>query len=135
MARRSIHPIDHYVGARIRMRRHMLDVTQAQLADALGLTFQQVQKYEKGSNRVSASKLQQISHILKVSVPFFFEGAPAVAGQPKGRTPAAVPIFVIEFLTSRDGLALARAYSRIEDPQTRRRVVALIEQIAAQFNN
>ena len=76
MARRSANPIDKYVGARIRMRRLMLHMSQTRLSDGLGLTFQQVQKYENGANRVGASRLQQISTILQVPVAFFFEGAP-----------------------------------------------------------
>jgi transcriptional regulator with XRE-family HTH domain len=80
MPRSAINPTDKHVGARVRMRRLMLDMSQSQLGNALGLTFQQVQKYEKGSNRVSASRLQHISQILQVPVPFFFEGAPAASG-------------------------------------------------------
>ena len=76
MTRTAINPIDKHVGNRLRMRRRMLDKSQTDLANALGLTFQQVQKYEKGRNRISASRLQQISQILQVPVPFFFEGAP-----------------------------------------------------------
>jgi transcriptional regulator with XRE-family HTH domain len=77
MPRSAINPTDRHVGSRVRMRLLMLDMSQTDLADALGLTFQQVQKYEKGSNRISASRLQHISQILQVPVPFFFEGAPA----------------------------------------------------------
>jgi DNA-binding XRE family transcriptional regulator len=72
MPRRAINPTDKYVGSRVRMRRLMLDMSQTDIANALGLTFQQVQKYEKRSNRISASRLQQISQILQVPVPFFF---------------------------------------------------------------
>src|SRR4249920_3037975 len=75
-------PIDKHVGSRVRMRRLMLDMSQTDLGDALGLTFQQVQKYEKGANRVGASRLQHLSQILQVPVPFFFEGAPASIGRP-----------------------------------------------------
>src|ERR1700726_1701293 len=80
MPRSAINPTDKHVGSRVRMRRLMLDMSQSDLANALGLTFQQVQKYEKGSNRVSASRLQHLSQILQVPVPFFFEGAPAATG-------------------------------------------------------
>src|SRR5262245_44374023 len=73
--RKAPNPIDQHVGSRMRMRRHMLAMSQAKLGDALGLTFQQVQKYEKGANRIGASRLEQISHILQVPVAFFFEGA------------------------------------------------------------
>jgi len=134
MPRRSIHPIDTYVGARIRMRRHMLGMTQTALANALGLTFQQVQKYEKGTNRVSASKLQQIGEALKVPAPFFFEGAPGAGGAKRGAAPA-IPVFAVEFLTSRDGVALAKAFGKIRDPKVRHRLVALIERIAQQFRS
>jgi transcriptional regulator with XRE-family HTH domain len=75
MPKRAPNPIDKHVGSRVRMRRLKLNMSQTDLGNALGLTFQQVQKYEKGSNRVSASRLQHISQILQVPVPFFFEGA------------------------------------------------------------
>ena len=76
MPRGALNPIDKHVGSRVRMRRLMLDMSQTQLGDALGITFQQIQKYEKGANRISASRLQHISQILQVPVPFFFDGAP-----------------------------------------------------------
>ena len=81
MAKKAPNPIDKHVGSRVRMRRMMLGMSQEKLGDALGLTFQQVQKYEKGTNRIGASRLQQISQILQVPVAFFFEGAPIVAGE------------------------------------------------------
>ena len=76
MAKKAPNPIDKHVGSRVRMRRMMLGMSQEKLGDALDLTFQQVQKYEKGSNRIGASRLQQVSQILQVPVAFFFEGAP-----------------------------------------------------------
>src|SRR5262245_1972443 len=76
MSQRAFSPTDKHVGGRVRMRRLMLHISQTQLGDALGITFQQIQKYENGANRVSASRLQHISQILQVPVPFFFEGAP-----------------------------------------------------------
>ena len=87
MVKKAPNPVDKHVGGRVRMRRMMLDMSQEKLGDALGLTFQQVQKYEKGANRVSASRLQHISDILRVPVPFFFEGGPARArtDQKQGR--------------------------------------------------
>src|SRR5260370_32842470 len=97
MRKGPLNPIDKHVGSRLRMRRLMLDMSQAEVADALGLTFQQVQKYEKGSNRVSASRLQHLSQILQVPVPFFFEGAPAVFGiskAAKGTVEAPSPSYV-----------------------------------------
>ena len=80
MAKKTPNPIDKHVGSRVRMRRMMLSMSQEKLGDALGLTFQQVQKYEKGTNRIGASRLQQISNILQVPVSFFFEGAPNMPG-------------------------------------------------------
>ena len=80
MAKKAPNPTDKHVGARVRMRRMMLGMSQEKLGDALGLTFQQVQKYEKGANRIGASRLQQIAHILQVPVSFFFDGAPNAPG-------------------------------------------------------
>src|SRR3972149_1752114 len=80
MAKKAPNPIDKHVGSRVRMRRMMLSMSQEKLGDALGLTFQQVQKYEKGTNRIGASRLQAIANILQVPVSFFFEGAPHVPG-------------------------------------------------------
>src|SRR5262252_9255692 len=98
--------IDQHVGSRVRMRRLMLAMSQEKLGGALGLTFQQVQKYEKGANRIGASRLQQISHILQVPVAFFFEGAPTPVGQPDGAEAAPSPTYVSDFLATSDGLAL-----------------------------
>src|SRR5712671_5119043 len=103
--------IDKHVGSRVRMRRLMLGMSQEKLGDELGITFQQVQKYEKGTNRISASRLHHISHILQVSVPFFFEGVPHVPGQPKGSGVALSPDYVTDFLASSDGLVLTKAFT------------------------
>jgi transcriptional regulator with XRE-family HTH domain len=130
MAKKSPNPIDKHVGSRVRMRRMMLSMSQEKLGKALGLTFQQVQKYEKGTNRISASRLQHLSHILQVSVPFFFEGAPHVPGQPKGIGVAPSPKYVTDFLATRDGLALTKSFTRIKEPKLRRRIVNLVEEIA-----
>jgi transcriptional regulator with XRE-family HTH domain len=130
MTNKLINPIDTHVGSRVRMRRLMLGLSQTKLADAIGLTFQQVQKYEKGTNRVSASRLQQICDVLQVQVPFFFEGAPLAPGQGAGNSAEPSPAYLTEFLASRDGLALTKAFMRIEEPNMRRRIVALVEQIA-----
>jgi transcriptional regulator with XRE-family HTH domain len=130
MAKKPLNPIDKHVGSRVRMRRMMLDMSQTKLGEALGITFQQVQKYEKGTNRVSASRLQHISHILQVPVPFFFEGAPDVPGQSKGNGATPSPEYVTAFLASNDGLALIKALTRIKKPELRRRIVDLVEEIA-----
>src|SRR5271163_457324 len=127
-------PIDKHVGSRVRMRRLMLDMSQTDVADALGLTFQQVQKYEKGSNRIGASRLQHISQILQVPVPFFFEGAPTASGvrqAAKGTADAPSPAYVTDFLATSDGLSLVKAFMCIEDPKLRRSIVRLVEEIAA----
>jgi transcriptional regulator with XRE-family HTH domain len=99
--------VDRHVGSRVRMRRMMLGIGQEKLGDVLGLTFQQVQKYEKGVNRVSASRLQHMSQILQVPVPFFFEGGAEEA--------PGVPTYVNEFLATSDGVALTKAFTRIGD--------------------
>lgn len=133
MAKKAPNPIDKHVGSRVRMRRMMLGMSQEKLGDALGLTFQQVQKYEKGTNRIGASRLQQISHILQVPVSFFFEGAPTLPGQEAmgaGMEEAPSPAYVSDFLATSDGLALTKAFMRIKNAKLRRRIVDLVEQIA-----
>jgi transcriptional regulator with XRE-family HTH domain len=131
MAKKAPNPTDKHVGARVRMRRMMLGMSQEKLGDALGLTFQQVQKYEKGANRIGASRLQQISQILQVSVSFFFEGAPSAPGlQTDGLAEAPSPAYVADFLATSDGLALTKAFMGIKDAKLRRRIVDLVEQIA-----
>jgi transcriptional regulator with XRE-family HTH domain len=131
MAKKAPNPTDKHVGARVRMRRMMLGMSQEKLGDALGLTFQQVQKYEKGANRIGASRLQQISHILQVPVSFFFDGAPNVPGQPEGLTEAPSPAYVSDFLATSDGLALTKAFMGIKNAKLRRQIVNLVEQIAS----
>src|ERR1700757_1188191 len=131
MAKKAPNPIDKHVGSRVRMRRMMLGMSQEKLGDALALTFQQVQKYEKGTNRIGASRLQQISHILQVPVAFFFEGAPILHPlQHDGMHEAPSPAYVSDFLATSDGLALTKAFMRIKEPKLRRRIVDLVEQIA-----
>jgi len=130
MVKKTPNPTDKHVGSRVRMRRMMLSMSQEKLGDSLGLTFQQVQKYEKGTNRIGASRLQQISNILQVPVSFFFEGAPDGQGATGGFGEAPSPAYVSDFLATSDGLALTRAFMRIEDPKLRRKIVDLVEQIA-----
>jgi transcriptional regulator with XRE-family HTH domain len=124
---KTANPIDAHVGSRLRMRRLMLGMSQEKLGEAFGLTFQQVQKYEKGMNRISASRLQQASQILDVSVPFFFEGAPG--GHELSKT-APSPAYVNEFVSSDDGLRLIKAFMRIARPAVRHRIVDLVQEIA-----
>jgi len=109
------------------MRRLMLDMTQTDLADGLGLTFQQVQKYEKGANRIGASRLQHIADILQVPISFFFDGA-IDTGEFKAIDPKS--LFVSDFLASSEGVALVKAYMKIKDAKLRRCIVQLVEQIS-----
>jgi len=110
------------------MRRLMIKMTQEKLAAQLGLTFQQVQKYEKGVNRISASRLREMSHVLQVPVQFFFDGLPEVkGGSGKDRRDSSQK-FVHDFLASSDGLALARAFTRLKSSKLRRRIVQLVKE-------
>src|SRR5436190_23724934 len=111
MAKKAPNPTDKHVGARVRMRRMMLGMSQEKLGDALGLTFQQVQKYEKGANRIGASRLQQISNILQVPVSFFFEGAPQAPGHTAGVLAEALsPAYDLDFLVTSYGHSLDKAF-------------------------
>jgi transcriptional regulator with XRE-family HTH domain len=130
MAKKTPNPTDKHVGSRVRMRRMMLSMSQEKLGDALSLTFQQVQKYEKGTNRIGASRLQQIAHILQVPVSFFFEGGPDHGGDVAADAPS--PAYVADFLSTSDGLTLTKAFMRIKDPKLRRRIVDLVQQIAGE---
>ncbi|MEW6766586.1 MAG: helix-turn-helix transcriptional regulator [Pseudomonadota bacterium] len=131
MTAKAPNPVDKYVGSRVRMRRIMLGMSQEKLGDSLGLTFQQVQKYEKGTNRIGASRLQQIAEILQVPVSFLFEGGPAGAMVDGGMSEAPSPTYVSDFLATAEGLALARAFTSIADPKLRRSIVDLVEQMAS----
>ena len=131
MSVKAPNPVDKYVGSRIRMRRIMLGMSQEKLGESLGLTFQQIQKYEKGTNRVGASRLQQISEILQVPVSFLFEGGPGGSINANGVSEAPSPAYVSDFLATSEGLALTRAFTRISDSKLRRSIVDLVEQIAA----
>jgi transcriptional regulator with XRE-family HTH domain len=131
MSTKAPNPVDKYVGSRVRMRRIMLGMSQEKLGEALGLTFQQVQKYEKGTNRVGASRIQQISEILQVPVSFLFEGGPSGTTSPDGFSEGTSPAYVSDFLATSEGLALTRAFTRITDAKLRRSIVEMVEQIAA----
>ena len=114
VAKKVPKPVDMYVGNQVRTRRLMLGMSQEKLGHALGLTFQQVQKYEKGTNRMGSSRLQQIANILQVPVMFFFEGAPNQT-KPDGKVPS--PNYVSDFLATADGLALTKAFMKIKTPR------------------
>ncbi len=131
MTKKSPNPIDKHVGSRVRMRRMMISMSQEKLGEKLGITFQQIQKYEKGTNRVGASRLQQIANVLGVPVGFFFEGAPNVDASTGGFSESASPAYVSDFLATSDGLALTKAFMKITDSKVRRRIVDLAEALAA----
>jgi transcriptional regulator with XRE-family HTH domain len=130
-------PIDRHVGSRVRMRRVMLGMSQEKLGDSLGLTFQQVQKYEKGTNRIGASRLQQISRTLDVPPAFFFEGAPMLDAVPReeatqqiGVAEEASSSYVSDFLSTSEGLHLNMAFARIQDAKVRKRIIDLVVALA-----
>ncbi len=128
---RGPNPIDVHVGSRIRLRRQLMKMSQEKLGDELGVTFQQVQKYERGANRVGASRLYRLSRVLEVPVQFFFEGLgekSTLTGMAEGdQTP-----IVYDFIQSPDGMSLAEAFSRIRDAKVRRRVLELVRTLAAE---
>lgn len=125
-------PTDIYVGSRIRLRRNMLGMSQENLGEKLGITFQQIQKYEKGTNRVGASRLQAISQILNVPVSFFFEDFPSQdGGSGKGFAEDASPSFGLDFVTSPEGLQLNRAFVKIADVKVRRKIIELVKTLAS----
>jgi transcriptional regulator with XRE-family HTH domain len=132
MTKKSPNPIDKHVGSRVRMRRMMVNMSQEKLGEKLGITFQQIQKYEKGTNRIGASRLQQIANVLGVPVGFFFEGAPVPDSSAKGFSEAASPAYVSDFLATSDGLALTKAFMKVTDSKVRRRIVDLVEAMAAE---
>ncbi|CAD5283839.1 Uncharacterized HTH-type transcriptional regulator Smed_0045 [Bosea sp. 62] len=129
MLKKVPNPIDRHVGSRVRMRRMLAGVSQERLGEALGLTFQQVQKYEKGTNRISASRLQQISKMLGVPVAFFFDGAPADDSIGEGFADASATTYVADFLATSEGVQLTKAFVRIKSPRVRRRIVDLVESL------
>lgn len=135
MVKKEPNPIDVHVGNRVRLRRMLVGLSQEKLGEQLGLTFQQIQKYEKGSNRVSASRLYQIAEILSVPVQFFFDDVPddvagsgngaAGFGEASGGTGA-----IMDFLNSPEGFQLSKAFSQIPDPAVRRRLIDLVKALA-----
>ena len=136
MAGKKPNPVDQHVGSRVRLRRMLLGMSQERLGQSIGITFQQVQKYEKGVNRIGASRLFQISEILDVPVQFFFEEAPHVDGRrAPGMAEANSETFILEFLNSREGLELNRAFVKIADPKVRRSVVNLVRSLSATSDN
>lgn len=129
--KKSPGPVDKHVGSRVRMRRILVGMSQEKLGEALSLTFQQIQKYEKGTNRIGASRLQQIAQVLGVPVTYLFEGAPqerTVGDGSFAETPQTDYSF--DLLSTPDGVQLAKAFMSIEDAKLRRRVVDLVNTLA-----
>jgi len=127
--KKQANPIDAQVGNRVRLRRMLIGMSQEKLGELLGLTFQQVQKYEKGVNRIGAGRLYQVANILGVQIGYFYEGVierePDTAVGPEDSAPP-----VIEFLSSGEGLHLSLAFMKIRDPKVRRRVLDLVKSLA-----
>jgi transcriptional regulator with XRE-family HTH domain len=122
--------VDKHVGSRVRMRRMLISMSQEKLGAALGLTFQQVQKYEKGTNRIGASRLQQIGSVLGVPVDYFFDGAPQMEAIEGGFAEAPGSGYVADFLSTGEGIQLMKAFIGIKNSAVRRRLVDLVESIA-----
>jgi transcriptional regulator with XRE-family HTH domain len=133
---RRANPMDVHVGTRVRLRRMLLGMSQEKLGEHLGLTFQQVQKYEKGVNRIGASRLFELAKVLGVPVQFFYDEAPAGthshAELAAGFAESPSESYVVEFLGSRDGLELNKAFARIKDPRVRRTIVDLVRSLAGE---
>ncbi len=123
-------PIDIHVGAMVRLKRNMLGMSQEKLGESLGVTFQQVQKYEKGTNRISASKMQEIAKILKTPVSFFFETGSDAAVEQSGFADGESSNYVVDFLSSSEGMQLSIAFSKIKDPKVRKKIIDLVRSLA-----
>jgi len=121
---KKANPIDAQVGNRVRIRRMLIGMSQEKLGDLLGLTFQQVQKYEKGVNRIGAGRLFEIARILGVPIDFFYDGVASA----ESASAAAPP--VMEFVSSGEGLQLSLAFMKIRDPKVRKRVLDLVKSLA-----
>ena len=123
-------PIDKHVGARLKMRRVIVGLSQSKLGEALGITFQQIQKYEKGSNRIGASRLQELARVLNVPPAFFFEGAPSGSARASGFAETDSSSRVADFLSTAEGLQLNRSFALIRDPKVRKRILDLVSSLA-----
>ncbi len=125
---RGANPIDAYVGARVRLRRTLLGMSQEKLADALGLTFQQIQKYERGMNRIGASNLYKISQVLHVPVSYFFDDMPENLTETSDRKQVE-ELFNTRHVGRRETVNLVRYFYQVPDPDTRLRLIALMERL------
>ncbi|MEQ1578781.1 MAG: helix-turn-helix transcriptional regulator [Hyphomicrobium sp.] len=131
---RRANAMDVHVGTRVRLRRMLLGMSQEKLGEQLGLTFQQVQKYEKGVNRIGAGRLHELGQVLGVSVQFFYDQAPGGMVE-HGFADQPADSYVVDFLSSREGLELNKAFVRIADPRVRRSVLDLVRSLAGESEN
>ncbi len=129
------HPVDVHVGRRVRMRRKLLGMSQTKLGEAIGLTFQQIQKYERGTNRIGSSRLVDLCRALDVPISFFFEDMPAAVASSSlahgGGMAEESSHYKLDPMAKQESLALVRAYYRIPDPNVRKRLSELTKAIAA----
>lgn len=132
MMKKSPNLVDKHVGGRVRMRRLLVGMSQEKLGEALGLTFQQVQKYEKGTNRIGASRLLKIASILGVPVAYFYEGLPHEDVAQEGFSEPPTPAYMTDFLSTQEGVQLMKAFVRIKNPRVRRSVVDLVKELAGE---
>lgn len=135
MAKKQPSSIDAHVGSRVRLRRMLIGMSQEKLGELLGLTFQQVQKYEKGANRIGASRLYDISNILNVPVQYFFEELPSSVGTQlngQGMSEPDREPFVMDFVSSTEGLQLIRSYTKVTDPRVRKRILELVKSLGGE---
>lgn len=139
MAKKQPSSVDAHVGSRVRLRRMLIGMSQEKLGELLGLTFQQVQKYEKGANRIGASRLYEISHILGVPVSYFFDDVPlgdATVRRTTGHTPSTTDVdagpYMMEFVSSAEGFQLVRAFTKITDPRVRKRMLELVKSLTGE---
>ncbi|MEL6752051.1 MAG: helix-turn-helix domain-containing protein [Pseudomonadota bacterium] len=129
--KKTANAIDVHVGSRVRLRRTMQGMSQEKLGDALGISFQQIQKYEKGTNRIGASRMQQISSALDVPVSFFFEDMPGEAvTDTTGMAEESSTSYVVDFVSSKEGIELNRAFVRITNASIRRKIVDMVRTLA-----
>ncbi len=131
---RRPNPIDVHVGSRVRLQRMLLGISQEKLGERLGLTFQQVQKYEKGVNRIGASRLFDLAQVLGVPVQFFYDDVPAGetgAGTVSGLADRVGDSYIFDFLNTREGLELNKAFARISDPKARRAILDLVRSLTS----
>jgi transcriptional regulator with XRE-family HTH domain len=132
LPKKQANPVDGQVGTRVRLRRMLVGMSQERLGELLGLTFQQVQKYEKGVNRIGAGRLYQVAQILGVSISYFYEGVVEQSAQSIRNGESSTPP-VMEFLSSGEGLQLTLAFMRIKDSKVRKRVIDLVKSLAEEI--